>query len=79
MTISSSKSTGYHHHSGYINQSSLRNDPFAPASTVITSGGRRRPSVSRSESSDIPLEPGIHTKTAFVVQEEYPKDGRARG
>lgn len=71
---SSSQSRGatYPQRSGYINQTnSFTNDVFDPPSTVITAGGRR-PSVSKSESSDIPLQPGIHMKTSFAVQEEYP-------
>ncbi len=75
---STSKGSGYQH-SGYINQSSLRRDPYSgPPETVIASNGRRRPSLSKSEASDIPLEPtGIHTKTTFVVREEYTGDGRS--
>jgi hypothetical protein len=73
---SAAKSAGYHQRSGYINQSSLRHDAFPP-STVITSNGRR-PSSSKSEASDIPLEPGIRKKTAFAVMEEYPDDSRSR-
>jgi hypothetical protein len=43
---------------------------------VITSRVRRS-SISKSEASDIPLEPGIFKKTAFTVQEEYPDDSRS--
>ncbi|KAK3360701.1 integral membrane protein [Lasiosphaeria hispida] len=72
-----SKSSGYPQHSGYINQASFQHTPFQPASTVGTAVGRR-PSLSRSESSDIPLEPGIHKKTGFAVLEEYPDNRHGR-
>ncbi|KAK3349173.1 hypothetical protein B0T25DRAFT_458922 [Lasiosphaeria hispida] len=70
---SRSRRAGYHPRSGYAYQSSLSHGGVEPPSTVITSRGRR-PSISKSESSDIPLEPGIHKKTAFTVMEEYPDD-----
>jgi len=70
-TSTGPQKTGYHGRSGYINQPSFLREE--PPEITITSGGRRN-SVSRSEASDIPLEPGIHKKTAFTVTEEYPDD-----
>jgi hypothetical protein len=67
---SQSKSTGYPPRSGYINQTSFTRDPFDAAATVVTTSGRRH-SLSKSEASDIPLEPGIHKKTSFAIREEY--------
>ena len=71
-----SKGSGYPQRSGYINQGSFNHTPFQQASTVGTAIGR--PSLSKSEASDIPLEPGIHMKTGFAVVEEYPGERHGR-
>lgn len=65
---------GYYPRSGYSNQPDLSHGE--PAIITIISR-RRRPSISKSESSDVPLEPGIHKKTTFAVAEEYPEYRRS--
>jgi hypothetical protein len=74
---SQSKSAGYTHRSGYINQNSFTHDPFEPGATVATASGRRH-SIPKSESSDIPLEPGSHMTTSFAVREEYQQPGQLK-
>ncbi|TDZ16032.1 hypothetical protein Cob_v011111 [Colletotrichum orbiculare MAFF 240422] len=53
--------------SAYLN-SRLRGDNTGPSDAYIRS--ERRPSVSKSDHSDIPLEPGIQKRTEFWISEE---------
>ena len=69
---------GYSDRLGYTNQNSFIHDPFEAAATVATASGRRH-SIPKSDSSDIPLEPGIHKKTSFAVREEYQEPGPTPG
>ncbi|KAI1077246.1 hypothetical protein F5B20DRAFT_552833 [Whalleya microplaca] len=60
--------------SGYINQSSQRREDLFPstAKSKIISTNRRRPSLTQSEDSDIPLEPGvIHRRMDYSITEEH--------
>ncbi len=76
---SAAKTTGYYQRSGYINQYSAgQDDAFGGVPSTIVTSSRRRASIPISESSDIPLEPGIHMKTSFVVVEEFPDDHHRR-
>lgn len=62
--------------SGYLT-SKLRCDRFEVPSTMIRSP-RRRGSETRSQNSDIPLEPGIQKKTEFWWTEDETDEGRQR-
>ncbi|KAK3385844.1 hypothetical protein B0H63DRAFT_188169 [Podospora didyma] len=69
-------SSNFRTRSTYINQPSFRGDLFESgsefAAKASAGSGGRRPSNPESQSSDIPLEPGIHKKTEFVFTEHHP-------
>jgi hypothetical protein len=60
----------------YINQKDCADDVF-DAPEPATAGNERRPSVPKSDRSDVPLKIiGIHKTTELIIQEEYPADTR---
>ncbi|KAK4159945.1 hypothetical protein QBC43DRAFT_304145 [Cladorrhinum sp. PSN259] len=59
----------------YINQKDCADDAFEPPEPG-TEGNERRPSIPKSDRSDVPLKTigGIHKTTELFILEEYPAD-----